>query len=339
MYIPIEKKYYLSNKEIAESLIGAVIGSINPKQELGNSQNGEPNEISLSKDNSISSTWNIKFIEKMYEELTGYFVAQLNSFSYKITNYDLCIINSVITYLKNYEKYTDRAIQYPIEFSTTDIIRQLKTNYDYKPSNEEILYISGIMEIIACTRITISYTNNSDPDNIEKKELKDYLLDMGHRQISIGNGENKTIRDKWQLRSKPILLEYAETVLKRVRTIEPIFYPQIANKTQDYITLEQALAHQVHEIIKGNYNNKCITYEQTKNSKGLLKTAGIFKADNQSSSAWCQKKAKVHRTVCKILDSYINDKLISGYIIRKKGQSTIGVEISLPKTDKPSAEN
>ena len=69
MYIPIEKKYYLSNKEIAESLIGAVIGSINPKQELGNSQNGKPNEISLSKDNSISSTWNIKFIEKMYEEL------------------------------------------------------------------------------------------------------------------------------------------------------------------------------------------------------------------------------------------------------------------------------
>ena len=191
------------------------------------------------------------------------------------------------------------------------------------------------MEIIACTRITISYTNNSDPDNIEKKELKDYLLDMGHRQISIGNGENKTIRDKWQLRSKPILLEYAETVLKRVRTIEPIFYPQIDNKTKDYITIEQALAHQVHEMIKGKYHNRCITYERTKNSKGLLETAGIFKKDFPIPSSWSHKKSKVHKAVCKILDSYIKEKIILGYKIRKKGASTIGVEILLPKSEQP----
>ena len=222
-------------------------------------------------------------------------------------------------------------------FTAENVARVMAADYkgSHKISDYRIQTIVSSLKKLASIRITIDCTDEYHVRKVQdipkdRIKLTTYLLPL--EEIEVISGNQKRLHG-YRLLKKPALYQYAETV-KQIMAV-PIELLQIpgAENTEEMILLKRALITKIELLrnAKNNVKNNYISYlyydAKTGQQNGLFIAAGINPADN-TPAGWKNKRSKLHKRVCLILDRYKQIGYIQGYDVRKLGEKkVIGVKI------------
>lgn len=164
-------------------------------------------------------------------------------------------------------------------------------------------------------------------------EDKGYLIDVKPVTVKLKNG--RSVRG-FKLICSPILLDYLLRSHRLASIPSELFLPiKGVNQNSEFNTIRAYIIQRIAGMKNKNnaLKNKNITYDYI-NSEG--KKAGLINdlmllQNNNSSSAIANKKSKIHKDVCNVLDCLIANKYITGYEVIKKDKKIYGVTIKFKK--------
>lgn len=267
----------------------------------------------------------LEFALDTYRELVNNPLIELSG--YNPDKFDLSIMAAVFSYMQMMEPTIPEKMFAKVSASTVDIIRFMKMSPNYRPSSKEIKEVTERMNKLASLVLTIKVTDERNKKKVITYKNTGNLISARHQTIE-ENGE--LIADRWLFTDIPELFRYSATEgINRLRTIGAEYYPALANKTEDYLVLSDAIALRVNELKKNKMQNPCITYEYERFGivKGLLADCGLFECNYASHDSWKHKKADIHKRVLEILDKYKKDKIIKDYEILKSQRTICGVKL------------
>lgn len=160
----------------------------------------------------------------------------------------------------------------------------------------------------------------------------EHFLPVSSVEIQSGN---QTVVEGYRLLELPALYAYAERIKQMISVPTEIlastggFLPD----TDENVILKR-IARMKKE--KATVYSRRIRYEwydrKAQREKGMFAELGYREEDFASRSSWLNKRAKVHRTVKRILDAFRQAGYIAGYSETREGNAITGVEILLGET-------
>ena len=159
----------------------------------------------------------------------------------------------------------------------------------------------------------------------DKALFTDYLLPLREVQVKSANGE--VYLNGFSLKEMPVLYDYAERI-GRIAAV-PISLMKVPGMTDtdDAILVKRYVIQRVEELkrARNKVALKEVIYYDEELDKGVLTELWY----DEEFVNIRDKKAKLHKMMIKVLESFKTEKYIKGYDILSAGRSIIGVEINL----------
>lgn len=148
---------------------------------------------------------------------------------------------------------------------------------------------------------------------------------MSEVQLKAVNGE--TYLDGFRVKEVPILYDYAERTGRIASVPTALLEVPGISDTDDGILVKRYLIQRIEELKKARNKSdlKEIIYYDTERNQGVL--SDLWYNDNIKNLR--DKKAKLHKMVIKILDSFKKEKYIRGFDVLTEGKSVVGVIIEV----------
>lgn len=240
--------------------------------------------------------------------------------SNNVTMYDLAVMDSVYTLYKNNCS----------SFTPEMVSRIMSGNVkgDVKPQKAGA--VTRSLKKLALIRITLDCTDEFEARGIklrkgDKALFTDYLLPLREVQVKSANGE--VYLNGFSLKEMPVLYDYAERI-GRIAAV-PISLMKVSGMTDtdDAILVKRYIIQRVEELKRARNKAalKEVIYYDEELDKGVL-TELWYDEDFANIR---DKKAKLHKMMIKVLESFKAEKYIKGYDVLSAGRSIIGVEINL----------
>ena len=240
--------------------------------------------------------------------------------SNNVTMYDLAVMDSVYTLYKNNCS----------SFTPEMISRIMSGNMkgDVKPQKAGA--VTRSLKKLALIRITLDCTDEFEARGIklrkgDKALFTDYLLPLREVQVKSANGE--VYLNGFSLKEMPVLYDYAERI-GRIAAV-PISLMKVPGMTDtdDAILVKRYVIQRVEELkrARNKVALKEVIYYDEELDKGVLTELWY----DEEFVNIRDKKAKLHKMMIKVLESFKTEKYIKGYDILSAGRSIIGVEINL----------
>lgn len=234
-----------------------------------------------------------------------------------ITLYDLAVMDSVYTLYKNgCASFTPEMVARIMSGDVKAYIKPQKAGS-----------ITKSLRKLAFIRITLDCTEEYKTRgiNVGSALFTDYLLPMSEVQLKAVNGE--TYLDGFRVKEVPILYDYAERTGRIASVPTALLEVPGISDTDDGILVKRYLIQRIEELKKARNKSdlKEIIYYDTERNQGVL--SDLWYNDNIKNLR--DKKAKLHKMVIKILDSFKKEKYIRGFDVLTEGKSVVGVIIEV----------
>ena len=240
--------------------------------------------------------------------------------SNNVTMYDLAVMDSVYTLFKN-----DCS-----SFTPEMISRIMSGNVkgDVKPQKAGA--VTRSLRKLALIRITLDCTAEFEARGVKMRKgdqalFTDYLLPLREVQLKSANGD--VYLNGFSLKEMPVLYDYAERI-GRIATV-PISLMKVPGitDTDDGILVKRYVIQRVEELKRARNKTALreIIYYDEELEKGVMTELWY----EEQFANIRDKKAKLHKMMLKVLESFKSEKYIKNYKIMAEGKSIIGVEISL----------
>ena len=237
--------------------------------------------------------------------------------SSNITLYDLAVMDSVYTLYKNgCTSFTPEMVARVMSGDAKAYVKPQKAGS-----------ITKSLRKLAFIRITLDCTEEYKARGIKigSALFTDYLLPMSEVQLKAVNGE--TYLDGFLVKEVPILYDYAERTGRIASVPTALLEVPGVSDTDDGILVKRYLIQRIEELKKARNKSdlKEIIYYNSEVNKGAL--SDLWYNDNIKNLR--DKKAKLHKMIVKILDSFKCEKYIRGYDILTEGKSVVGVTVEV----------
>lgn len=237
--------------------------------------------------------------------------------SSNITLYDLAVMDSVYTLYKNgCTSFTPEMVARVMSGDAKAYVKPQKAGS-----------ITKSLRKLAFIRITLDCTEEYKARGIKigSALFTDYLLPMSEVQLKAVNGE--TYLDGFRVKEVPILYDYAERTGRIASVPTALLEVPGISDTDDGILVKRYLIQRIEELKKARNKSdlKEIIYYDSEVNKGAL--SDLWYNDNIKNLR--DKKAKLHKMIVKILDSFKSEKYIRGYDILIEGKSVVGVTVEV----------
>lgn len=240
--------------------------------------------------------------------------------SNNVTMYDLAVMDSVYTLYKNGCG----------SFTPEMVSRIMSGNVkgDVKPQKAGA--VTRSLRKLALIRITLDCTSEFEARGVklrkgDKALFTDYLLPLREVQLKSANGD--VYINGFSLKEIPVLYDYAERI-GRIATV-PISLMKVSGitDTEDAILVKRYVIQRVEELKRARNKSalKEVIYYDEELEKGVL--TELWYDENFQNIR--DKKAKLHKMMVKVLESFKAEKYIKGFGVLSVGRSILGVEINL----------
>lgn len=195
-------------------------------------------------------------------------------------------------------------------------------------------FLHFTVEKLSKLTVTLDCTNLLAPDGqkvFSELKVEGYML-----PVEIFHGVSRiTKKEKvfYRFLTKSIIYEYAER-FNRIACVPAKLLDNGVPNNVETIPLKTAILKKI-ALMKNSHNNyytNKISYEwyseKDKAMRGLLSELGLSREQYSSSSAWRNKKSKIHRDVGLILEKCKEEGMIADYEEAKEGQRIIGYIIT-----------
>lgn len=240
--------------------------------------------------------------------------------SKNITLFDLAVMDSVYTLFKNS----------CTSFTPEMVARVMSGNVkgDIKPQKAGA--VTRSLRKLALIRVTLDCTEEYIERGINLREgdqalYTDYLLPMSEVQLKSVNGS--VYINGFNLKEMPILYDYAERIGRIASVPIGLMHVPGITDTDDGILVRRYVIQRIEELKRARNKAKLnnIIYYDTERERGAM--SELWYSENFKNIR--DKKAKLHKMVVKILDSFKKEQYIKDYIEIVEGRSIIGVEIKI----------
>lgn len=240
--------------------------------------------------------------------------------SNNLTLFDLAVMDSVYTLFKNG----------CASFTPEMVARIMSGNMkgDVKPQKAGA--VTKSLRKLALIRITLDCTQEFKERGItvrkgDKALYTDYLLPMSEIQIKAVNGD--VYLNGFSLKEVPVLYDYAERIGRIASVPTSLLDVSGINDTEDGILVRRYVIQRVEELKRARNKSslKEIIYYDTEIGKGALSELWY----NETFKNVRDKKAKLHKMIINVLQTFEKEDYIKGYTVLSEKRSIIGVEIEV----------
>lgn len=240
--------------------------------------------------------------------------------SKNITLFDLAVMDSTYTLFKNGCR----------TFTPEMVARIMSGNVkgDVKPQKAGA--VTKSLRKLALIRVTLDCTEEYIERGIKLRKgdralYTDYLLPMSEVQLKSVNGS--VYLNGFELKEMPVLYEYAERIGRIASVPIGLMHVPGITDTDDGILVRRYVIQRIEELKRARNKAKLnnIIYYDTERERGAM--SELWYSENFKNIR--DKKAKLHKMVVKILDSFKKEQYIKDYIEIVEGRSIVGVEIKI----------
>lgn len=235
-----------------------------------------------------------------------------------ISYFDRAVMDSV------YTLYANDCICFTPEM----IVRVMSGNPSLNVRPQKVGAVTKSLNKLATIRITIDCTEEFKARGLSLRKgetglLTSYLMPLKEIKLKSVNGE--IMMNGFHLIEQPVLYSYAERTGKIATVPTKLLNAPDISDTDDNIIVKRYCIQKIEELkrAKNKHGLNEILYYDTEIEQGALNDLWY----NNNFSNIRDKKAKLHKTILIILDTFKIEKYITDYEIITEGSSIIGVRI------------